>query len=700
MTLSPRTLVGLSVALTLAVCTLAISLALSAPVTGLSFRAADDGSLRLAGDERRIVQMIADGQAVNVDGSLAIEEPDMLATYAGYNAFMATQHRLATALADGRLAMQFDTGEQVDLVATQRHLADLPLMFWLQLLFGVGGMLTGALVLAGRPEERAAQLYALTGLGYLIFAPAAAVYSTRELLLDGELFRQLSVANHFGALLFTGSLTALLWSYPLQLARIPMVALVYVATAAAWLADTLQTSPDMAQYHLSVLVIFALSFLFAFMQWWKTRHAPAERAALRWFLLSIYLATGLFAGVIIVPAALGVAPPASQGVMFGAFLLMYWGLALGIIRYRLFALEQWWRAIWWWFLGGVAVIALDVLLVSLLALPDALALSVAVALVGWLYFPLRQWLWTRIGKQRERTLAEWLPDVLPLLIETRPGGASETEIRERWPNLLSAVFRPLRTEIRNGALAVPEIREHGLALAVPDVRDPARHLVLHHPDEGERLFTRNDARTLAALRELFELALDRLRARDSGARLERERIRRDIHDDLGARLLTLLHTSPEENRQVVREALDDLRLLVRALESDTTPLRDAVDGWQAEVRKRSEAAGIALHWQSDTLPEHVQLNARQQANLTRIMREAVSNALRHASPASLSVALRMRDNGLLIEVGNDGNVLPLSQWRGGRGRQIMQGRATELGGTLGWQVENGRCLMSAHIPLG
>ena len=42
---------GLTIALTLAVCTLAISLALSAPVTGLSFRVADDGSLRLAGDE-------------------------------------------------------------------------------------------------------------------------------------------------------------------------------------------------------------------------------------------------------------------------------------------------------------------------------------------------------------------------------------------------------------------------------------------------------------------------------------------------------------------------------------------------------------------------------------------------------------------------------------------------------------------------
>ena len=71
------------------------------------------------------------------------------------------------------------------------------------------GVMTAAIVLALGKKSHATLLYALTGLGYLIFAPAAAVYSTRELALEGAVFRALSIVNHFGALFFTASLTAL-----------------------------------------------------------------------------------------------------------------------------------------------------------------------------------------------------------------------------------------------------------------------------------------------------------------------------------------------------------------------------------------------------------------------------------------------------------------------------------------------------------
>lgn len=702
MTLSPRTLVGLAAALALAVFTLALSLALTAPTTGLHFTTDSDNRLLLAGSGKVVSAFIAGGEQVPVDGALAIEEPDMLPTYGDYRAFMQQQSRLTDALAAGDLRMVLDDGGTVDLVSRPRHIADLPLLFWLQVLFGVGGMMTGALVLAAQPRQRAARLYALTGLGYLVFAPAAAVYSTRELLLDGGVFRLLSVANHFGALLFTGSLTALLCSYPVRLGRLPLVASIYALSLAAFLVDTLQLPTRMEFFHFSVLTIFVLSFVFAGVQWWKTRRAPADRAALRWFLLSIYLATGLFAGVIIVPAALGVPPPASQGVMFGAFLVMYWGLALGIVRYRLFQLAHWWHAIWWWFMGGLAVVLVDVLLISTLAFSEALALSVSVAVVGWLYFPLRQWVWARFGSRRERKLAEWLPDALPLLIETGTGGSSETLIRERWPALLAAVFRPLEIEhvAASGGVPCPtRIIDDGLALSVPDVREGEGCLLLRHADGGARLFSRADLETLVALRKLFDLALDRLRARDAGARVERERIRRDIHDDLGAKLLTLLHTTSPESQPLVREAIDDMRVLVRALEFEAQPLRDALDGWQAEARKRAEGAGVSLQWQEGDCPADAVLNARQLANITRVVREGISNALKHAAPTALGIDIVVAGGQLRIGIRNDGRVKPQADWPEGRGRQIMKSRMAELGGDVSWQATEGACLLQVTVPL-
>ncbi|MFZ5757409.1 MAG: sensor histidine kinase [Pseudomonadota bacterium] len=713
--LSPRTSIAATVTLTLLVCALAIALALSAPGTGLSLVPAADatdgiglevtaagGAAETAGLKAgdRIVAFIAGNERVPARHELVVEDPDGIPGWPEYRAMMAAQTALAAALDNGgHLGVVLADGRELQLQATQRHPGDLPVMFWLQLLFGVGGALTGTLVLAARPADRATRLYFLTGIGFLIFAPAAAVYSTRELVLSGDVFRALSLANHFGALLFTASLTSLLWVYPVSPGRVPVVALCYLAALAAWLADVLQLGPDNTLSPTTVLLIFALSFVFAGRQWWRTRRAPAERAALRWFLLSIYLATGLFAGVILIPNALGVPPPASQGVMFGAFLIMYWGLALGVTRYRLFDIDSWWRAIWWWFLGGIAVVVLDIVLVSMLALSDALALSISVAVVGWLYFPVRQWLWARFGKPRARTLDQWLPDVLPLLIETRPGQTHEAQIRERWPGVLAAVFRPLETTVIAGTLATPEIRENGLALAIPDARNEQGHLLLRHADRGERLFNGNDLETLAALRELFDLALDRLRARDSGARIERERIRRDIHDDIGAKLLTLLHTSPEQNQPLVREALEDLRTLVRALEFDGVPLRDALDAWQAEARKRTEAAAISLQWQESDVAAEAGLNARQHANLARVVREAISNALRHARPTRLSVSIAQKDNRLQLHVTNDGTVKPVTDWAGGRGRQIMQGRIRELGGDIGWRVDNGECTLQVSVPL-
>ena len=48
---------------------------------------------------------------------------------------------------------------------------------------------------------------------------------------------------------------------------------------------------------------------------------------------------------------------------------------------------------------------------------------------------------------------------------------------------------------------------------------------------------------------------------------ERARIAQDLHDDLGAKLLTIVHTSESERiSTLAREALEEMRLSVRGLE--------------------------------------------------------------------------------------------------------------------------------------
>ena len=696
---SPQVLLALCSVACLLIAGITIALALQAPWTGVEFKVADDkieiigssaGSPNSNLPQFLITDFVIQDQVIPAHAILLIEEPDVLPGYAEYNQFMLRQSHLARAAEAQQLAVRTEDGREILLKTAPRPITSLPPLFWLQLFFGVSGALTGALVWSTRRHHIPAQLYALTGVGYLIFAPAAAVYSTRELMLDGELFRLLSLLNHFGALMFTASLTSLLWCYPNPIKRVGFVAVIYLLAFFFWVTDVLQVfSPTV--FHFGVLGIFSLSFIFAFIQWRRTRTNPIDRAALRWFLLSIYLATGLFAAVIILPAALHVPQPASQGVMFGAFLLMYWGLALGIVHYRLFSLDQWWHAIMAWFLGGVCVLLLDIVLIASLALPDEIALSLAVALTGWLYFPLRQFLWERFGYRQAPAISDWLPDVLPLLMEG--DGASQA-----WKASLQRVWQAVEVRQAPGAISTPEIVDDGLTLKVPDIESQSEyHFQVHCANNGQRLFNQRDLHSFFSLQKISLLTLQITEARDLGAEQERQRIRRDIHDDLGAHLLTLLHTCPVNLQPLVRELLQSTRELVHALNSHPLDTLTASDSWQAEAQQRCDAAGVALEWnyQPGSLPN--ELASRTHVNLTRILREAVSNAFKHANPTKISVTIKAAQGMSEIAIINDGDTNAIGSWQQGNGCRIMQERAQEIGGEISWKIEQG-CKLTITLP--
>lgn len=632
----------------------------------------------------------AHNNTIPLNSALFIEEPDSLPSYEEFNQLMQQQHALFAASHNNELRLVASDNDMIALKTVNRSLSNLTALFWFQLFVGVGGALTGALVWASRRRDMAAALYALTGLGYLIFAPAAAIYSTRELIIDGELFRWLSALNHVGALFFTASLTSLLWTYPIRLGTIKLPLVLYGLALLALTTNILQLA-DPAIMHLSVLLIFSISFIFAFIQWRKTRNDPRGRAALRWFLLSIYTATGLFAGFIIIPAALQIQQLAPQGIMFGAFLIMYWGLALGIVKYRLFQLEQWWHSITGWFISGLFIVVFDIVLVSFLALPQAMALPIALAIAGWIYFPLRQFLWNKIGKQRSQHINTWIGSVLPLLIDRQ---ASETfkSSNERWPEILRAVWRSPQIEQCRGALEKPSITNDGISLLVP-AYDTSQdfHFCISLPDFGARLFTTADFKTLHHVQQIVGLALERIEARNQGIQTERDRIRRDMHDDLGATLLKIFHASDDKTKPLVRNAIVDMRRLVSTLDNKPLGKYEAIANWRKEIEERCQIANADLAWadHEETLPEY--LAARTYANLSRILREAVSNALKYSEPAAINVSFTQ--NTIRIT-----NIAAESQVQNGYGQRIMTERAAEINAVLRQGKEGSVYFVNVTIP--
>ena len=186
---------------------------------------------------------------------------------------------------------------------------------------------------------------------------------------------------------------------------------------------------------------------------------------------------------------------------------------------------------------------------------------------------------------------------------------------------------------------------------------------------------------------------------EHGVEQERTRVAADLHDDVGARLLTLLHRSDSESALAIREVLSSLRMVVYALGAKPQPLNEALADWRSELHDRCEAAGARVEWiESMQLPDF-SFDPQQQLNLARVLREAVSNALRHARPTRLRVSFDINGTVLILGVEHDGAATAPMHWTEGNGLRGMRSRARRLGAELRLRGESDRVLLTLSVPI-
>ena len=212
------------------------------------------------------------------------------------------------------------------------------------------------------------------------------------------------------------------------------------------------------------------------------------------------------------------------------------------------------------------------------------------------------------------------------------------------------------------------LQQHGRALQAAE--ESMAHLELRI-SEATAEIERNFA-------QLAELRVEKVTER------ERKRIAADLHDDLGAKLLTIVHTSDSERiSTLAREALEEMRLSVRGLTGKPVHLIDALGDWRAEVVSRLGQAGIEADWTApaDELPQT--LSARAFVQTTRILREAVSNVIKHSGATHCSLSCAIADGDVQIVVRDNGNGIPMEldgRLDRGHGMASMKQRAKQLQG--------------------
>jgi two-component system, NarL family, sensor histidine kinase UhpB len=176
---------------------------------------------------------------------------------------------------------------------------------------------------------------------------------------------------------------------------------------------------------------------------------------------------------------------------------------------------------------------------------------------------------------------------------------------------------------------------------------------------------------------------------------ERKRIAADLHDDLGAKLLTIVHTSESDRiSTLAREALEEMRLSVRGLTGKPVRLADALGDWRAEFVSRLGQANIGAQWQSpaEELPQT--LPARAYVQTTRILREAISNIIKHSGAARCTVSSKVQDGDFVLTIQDNGHGIPMElgdKLDRGHGMASMKHRAKQL---------QGQCLVESGPGFG
>lgn len=631
-----------------------------------------------------------------------IDEPDTL-DYAGYDRFVERQGRIAVMLAAGSVDLTVvapSGGERVlrGEAAPWRPVSALPFAFWYQIACGVIIAVIGAWVQSLSPRDGKVKLFALAGYGVCLSVFSASIYSTRELALAEPLFRTLTILNNIGAMTFGVGMIGLFTVYPKKL-PVGRLGWYLAGFFALWTASThLRLSPSLGLNGMGYLGILAEMLVIIGLivaQYAATRYDLPARRALTWLGMTVIVGAGAFVLLIAVPSLLGVDVALPQGYAFGFFVLIYLGVALGLTRYRLFELDRWAFSVFSYVLAAFLFAATDFALVGALALTPAASLGISAVLVGLVYLPLRNLLLQRYAERRDPDPYDLFRASTEIALQT-----SDAARAARWRDALLAHFRPLHVEESGCAGDRPQIEREGDVLVVP-AQPWSPTLRLFHRREGRGLFGPPHCALVEDFANLVAAAEEQRLAYDRGVREERSRIGRDLHDSVGARLISSLRACDDgDARQMVHHALGDIREIVGGLSDRREPLANIVAELRAETMERM--SDVAVDWPlSQADRSELVLAYAVFRNFTSIHRELVTNAIKHAPGASLKISTDITAGMLRHRVVNRlaAAETPATRAFSGNGLDNLAVRAGQAGGRFDYTVEDGRFIAGLELPV-
>ena len=209
------------------------------------------------------------------------------------------------------------------------------------------------------------------------------------------------------------------------------------------------------------------------------------------------------------------------------------------------------------------------------------------------------------------------------------------------------------------------------------------------------------------------IARDSLRRVVEAQELERRRLARELHDETGQALTSILlglkgleermddsesREAAEELRELVVSTLQDVRRLAVELRPSALDDFGLVAALERLTGSFAEQTGIAVDFQTalaeERLPEEVE------TAIYRIVQESLTNVVKHARARRVSILLARKDGAVKAVVEDDGQGFDPAEQTGGSGLVGMRERLALLGGRLAVESAPDRgTTVAAEVPL-
>jgi signal transduction histidine kinase len=164
---------------------------------------------------------------------------------------------------------------------------------------------------------------------------------------------------------------------------------------------------------------------------------------------------------------------------------------------------------------------------------------------------------------------------------------------------------------------------------------------------------------------------------------ERSRIYANLHDDVGAKLLELIYSAEsDKTKNLAKEVLSNIRQAVAATINIQCNSQQIAEEISQEIQARLKHLPIEFTEHFDTLTKQ-KIAANIPSVLSRIMREATSNIIKHAQATEVSLSILSTDKYLSLVLEDNGIGFNTGKQEG-KGLKTIQKRAHSINAEVNW----------------